>query len=377
MKIEERRQQIQDLTKELRGLVEAEKVDEAKAKKEELRKAKDLLVLEEEQEQEEMRDLQRQSKQNRKEDDNMEKREKNKELEYRALVKAMLGEKLNEEEQRAITDGNFNSNTSAIIPSEFINKVQTIKEGYKSLKNYCDVIPVTSDNGKMPVTSLEDELADLEEDTEMVETMLEVGEVDFKVSDKGLLKKVGNNLLKDSPVSFIDGVLAPNFAIASINKENKDICKVVNANSKVVTVGVEDKVEDVLAKTISKEIPTVRNGLVVITNPEGYSYLDNLRDDSGRKSDDISYGVDGTLFFKHKEVIEMADKTLPALGSSKKMVFYVTNLKTVPFFDREIMEIAKSTEAGFTANKTVVRAIERYDVKVNPNEKIKAKKIEA
>ena len=54
MKIEERRQQIQDLTKELRGLVEAEKVDEAKAKKEELRKAKDLLVLEEEQEQEEI-----------------------------------------------------------------------------------------------------------------------------------------------------------------------------------------------------------------------------------------------------------------------------------------------------------------------------------
>lgn len=376
MKIEERRQQIQDLTKELRGLVEAEKVDEAKAKKEELRKAKDLLVLEEEQEQEEMRDLLNQ-KRNGKDDENMEKREVNKELEYRALVKAMLGERLTEEEQRQITDGNFNSNTSSIIPSEFINKVQVIRDGYKALKNYCDVIPVTSDNGKMPVTSLDAELADLEEDTDMVETMLAVPEVDFKVGDKGLLKKVGNNILKDSPVNFIDGVLAQEFAVASVNKENKEICKVVNTNSKTVTVKAEEKVEDVLAKTISKEIPSVRNGLVIITNPEGYAYLDNLRDASGRKSDDISYGADGTLFFKHKEVIEMADKTLPTLTSLKTMVFYVVNLKTVPFFDRQQVEIAKSTEAGFIANKTLIRAIERFDVKANTVDEIKAKKIEA
>ncbi|MDB2089361.1 phage major capsid protein [Clostridium paraputrificum] len=376
MKIEERRQQIQDLTKELRGLVEEEKVDEAKAKKEELRKAKELLALEEEQEEEEMRDLLNQ-KRNGKDDENMEKREINKDLEYRALVKAMLGEKLNEEEQRQITDGNFNSNTSSIIPSEFINKVQVIRDGYKSLKNYCDVIPVTSDNGKMPVTSLDAELADLEEDTDMVETMLAVPEVDFKVGDKGLLKKVGNNILKDSPVNFIDGILAQEFAVASINKENKEICKVVGSNSKAVTVGAEAKVEDVLAKTISKELPTVRNGLVVITNPEGYAYLDNLKDANGRKSDDISYGADGTLYFKHKEVIEMADKTLPALTSQKTMVFYVVNLKTVPFFDRQQVEIAKSTEAGFVANKTLIRAIERFDVKANPNEKIKPKKIES
>lgn len=376
MKIEERRQQIEALTKELRSLVEAEDLDGAKAKKEELRKAKEFLAIEEEQEQEEMRDLLNQ-KRNGKDDENMEKREVNKELEYRALVKAMLGERLTEEEQRQINDGNFNSNTSSIIPSEFINKVQVIRDGYKALKNYCDVIPVTSDNGKMPVTSLDAELADLEEDTDMVETMLAVPEVDFKVGDKGLLKKVGDNVLKDSPVDFIDGVLAQEFAVASVNKENKEICKVVNTNSKAVAVAAEAKVEDVLATTISKEIPSVRNGLVVITNPEGYSYLDNLRDASGRKSDDISYGADGTLFFKHKEVIEMADKTLPALGSSKKMVFYVVNLKTIPFFDRQQIEIAKSTAAGFLSNKTLVRAIERFDVKANTVDKIKPKKIEA
>ena len=73
----------------------------------------------------------------------------------------------------------------------------------------------------------------------------------------------------------------------------------------------------------------------------------------------------------------MADKTLPTLTNLKTMVFYVVNLKTVPFFDRQQVEIAKSTEAGFTANKTLIRAIERFDVKANTVDKIKAKKIEA
>ena len=374
MTIEELRQKIEELKVEARALNEENKLDEAEAKINEMRdlskKLDNQIALEEE----EKRDLQSQ-KQNK---ERKEAREmNNKELEYRALVKAMLGERLTEEEQRQITDGNFNSNTGAIIPSEFINKVQIIRDGYKALKDYCDVIPVTSDNGKMPVTSLDAELADLEEDTDMVATMLAMPEVDFKVGDKGLLKKVGNNILKDSPVNFIDGVLAQEFAVASVNKENKEICKVVNTNSKAVAVAEEAKVEDVLATTISKEIPSVRNGLVVITNPEGYSYLDNLRDASGRKSDDISYGADGTLFFKHKEVIEMADKTLPALTSLKTMVFYVVNLKTVPFFDRQQIEIAKSTAAGFLSNKTLVRAIERFDVKANTVDKIKAKKIEA
>ena len=66
MKIEERKQQIEALTAELRSLVEAEDLDGAKAKKEELRKAKEFLVIEEEQEEQEKRDLQSQKKKERK-----------------------------------------------------------------------------------------------------------------------------------------------------------------------------------------------------------------------------------------------------------------------------------------------------------------------
>lgn len=371
MTIVELKQEIERLTSETRSLLDEKKINESKVKMEELRGLKESLKIQQELEEEEKRDLENQN-QSEKEVRNVDKN-----LECRALVKAMLGKNLTEEERKVITDGNFNSNTFAIIPSEFIDKVMLLREGYKSLKDYCDVIEVESDNGKMPIASLNDELADLEEDTAMIETMLDTKEIPFKVKDKGLLKKVGNNLLEDSPVSFINGVLAPNFAVASINKENKEICSVVATSAKSVTVGADAKVEDVLANTISKEVPAVRSGLVIITNNEGYAYLDNLKDAStNAKHKDISYDGD-TLYFKHKEVIEMSDKLLPALTSGKKIVFYVVNLKTVPFFDRKQIEIAKSTEAGFIANKTLIRAIERFDVVANPEVIAKPKKIEA
>ena len=366
----------QKLTNEATSLLNENKLDEAEVKMDERRSLKKKIKIQEEIENEEREQLKDKEKEFRKEDNIMEKRVDKKEIEYRALVKAMLGKNLSEEERAEITNGNFNSNTGAIIPSEFVNKVDLYRSGKKSLKSYCDVIPVTSDNGKMPAAYLDDELADLEEDIEMVETMVNMAEIDFKVTDKGLLKKVGNNVLDDGAVNFIDGVLAPNFATASINRENKDIMKVVGANSKVVTLAAEEQVEDALAKTISKADDNIADGLVIVTNGEGYSYIDNLRDGSGRKSDDVTY-VNGVLHFKNKEVIKMADTKLPTLTVGKTMVFYVTNLKTVKFFDRKQIEIAKSTEAGFKSNKTYVRAIERYDVKANPEEKIKAEKIEA
>lgn len=374
-KIEEIRENIETLTTELRSALDNKDLETAKSKKEELRQAKELLAIEEEINADEKRELENKVEE-RKVDDKMEQREISKELEYRALVKTMLGETLNEEEKRAITDGNFNSNTGSIIPQEFINKVEAIRNGYKSLKSYCDVIPVTSDNGKMPTCDLEGELADLEEDTDMIETMLAVPEIDFAVKDYGLLRKVGNNILKDSPVNFIEGILAPAFAVASINKENKRIVETVDTNSTNVTVGASDVVEDKLENVIAKALPSLKAGMVIITNPEGWAYLDQLRADDGHKDDRVTY-IGDTLYFKNKEVIAVEDKYLPSLSSGKTMVFYVANLKVIKFFDRQVIEIAKSTEAGFIANKTLVKAIERFDVAANVIAKTKAKKLEA
>ena len=61
MKINEIKEQIKNLTGEVRSLIDAKDIDGAKAKREELRAAKEMLKIEEELAEEEMRDLKSQS----------------------------------------------------------------------------------------------------------------------------------------------------------------------------------------------------------------------------------------------------------------------------------------------------------------------------
>ena len=48
----------------------------------------------------------------------------------------------------------------------------------------------------------------------------------------------------------------------------------------------------------------------------------------------------------------------------------------ITFFDREGLELAVSTEAGFTKNATYIRAIERFDAKKVDKEAMKYLEIE-
>lgn len=363
MKIEERKQEIEQLTNDLKSLIENRDVDGAKAKKEEIRKAQDLLKMEQELEENEKRELENQKNNKERGNDEMENREVNKELEYRALVKVMMGKELSEDEKRAVTTANVVSNSGAILPQGFINEVQILRKGYKALKDYCHVLPVETNTGKMPIASVGGELANLAEDTEMVKGMLTTTPVDYAVKDYGLLKAVENSVLEDSPISFIDGVVAVDFAESSVNTENKKIITLANSKATSLTLGTK-KIEAVLETQISKVVPSLRRGLIILTNAEGYAYIDNLKDAQGRRLDIVTEGANGELYFKGKEVIDMDDTLLPSLTETKTMVFYLVNLKAlVKFFDRKGYEISRSAEAGFTYNQTLIKVIERFDVK--------------
>ncbi|EPB8249076.1 hypothetical protein ACRTFC_000728 [Clostridium perfringens] len=89
MRIDELKEQVKTLTGEVRSLIDAKDIDGAKAKREELRQAKEMLALEEDLEQEEIRDLKRQ-KEERKDDLRMENRKCTKEMELRAIAGVAL-----------------------------------------------------------------------------------------------------------------------------------------------------------------------------------------------------------------------------------------------------------------------------------------------
>ena len=60
-------------------------------------------------------------------------------------------------------------------------------------------------------------------------------------------------------------------------------------------------------------------------------------------------------------IVPMSNAQLPNVSS--KIPFFVGNLvEAIKFFDRQQVTVDSSTEAGFSTNTLLLRAIERFDV---------------
>src|SRR5699024_9853024 len=108
--------------------------------------------------------------------------------------------------------------------------------------------------------------------------------------------------------------------------------------------------------------PAIAAGAIIITNQDGYDYLDQLEDGNGKPMLTDSLAHPGFKAFKGKTVVTMANQHLKS-PTGGKLSFYVGDLEEfLAFFDRGVYEMAVSKEAGFTRNATMMRVIERYDV---------------
>lgn len=360
MKLDERKNQIENLLKELREATESENLEVAKTKEEELRKAKELFEIEKKAE-EEQRKLDDMNKNiaPRKDDVKMDYK-----TEIRNVVRVLTG-KATAEQRATVKEGD----NGAILPDQFINEFEVLREGYPSLKEYCHVIPVTSSSGKMPTsTTGQNTLSNLSEDTEIPEGAISNNRIEYAVKDYGKIIPVTNNMLEDDVVNLVDNVIKPDFAEASVTKENEEILKAVKAVATKVTSATD--YEDV-AKAMDSVVPNAKANIVTITNVDGYVYLKNLKDGEGRPLNLVTV-VNGVDYFNGKPLITLSNEAVSA-SATTKYIFYVANLKeAVKFFDRKQIEIAKSTDAGFTKNNTIYRIIERFDAKQGSGRSVKS-----
>lgn len=350
-KIDEMMQQVTAMKEEARNLLNENKVEDAETKMTEIRALEKKITLQkelDEQEEREAGDKMNNEKRN-------EERKIDKDMEFRAIGKYLLGKDMTTEERASVNVGN----SGAILPQGFINQVQVLTSGYPSLKKYCHVIPVTTNTGKMPVSSgsTTKKLAKLATDTELVKEMLTTSPVEYAVEDYGKIIPVENSVLDDTTVDFFNGLIAPDFAECAVNSENEEIINIVKPNAAAFSATDYKGITKCLNTKIK---PSLLKNTVILTNQSGYDYLDGLTDSQGRPLLSDSLAVEGGKIFKGREVVVMDDTELPA--ATDKKVFYVVNLYAlVKFFDRKVYEIATSKEAGFTYNQTMVRVIERFD----------------
>lgn len=279
-------------------------------------------------------------------------KEEKRSLQLSAMSKVVRGISLSEEERDVMSA----TNNGAVIPQEFVNEFEKLKEGYPSLKSYCHVIPVVRNEGKLPVRSggSVTKLANLAEDTELVKAMMKTKPMAYDINDYGLLAPIDNSLLEDSQINFLEFV-NEEFAEYAVNTENGEI--ITQANAILATEEVKDYTE--IVKKINSLVPNARSRAVIVTNSIGRGYLDGLMDKQGRPLlKELSDG--GSLIFKGRDVVELDSTTF---NTGEEIKFIIADLKTlIKFMDRKQYLIDQSKEAGYTKNQTIARIIERFDV---------------
>ncbi len=333
---------------EIRGFLNAKSADGAEKAMGEKRNLEKLLKAAEELEEEEKRDLESQKKKKKKE----EKREEEVD-EFRAIVKSVMGEEITPEERATIKT----SDNSAVIPKQFVNQLQEIKKGFGSLKEYCDVIPVTKNDGTIPVVDLDqNELPEVKEGDNIVEGTLVTTDIAFKCAKHGLIQSLSSETVDDAEIE-IEGLAKKNFVEIVTACESSKILKIIKDNAaEVVGATGYENIETVM----DTALPAVKAGLITLTNTQGFAYLKNLKDKNGRPLNLVTE-IGGKYYFNGKELVAADDTLLPA--TKDKYVFYSLNWKeAVKYCDRKAVTIARSTEAGFKDDTVKIRILERFGV---------------
>lgn len=349
MNLQELREQLETKKAEIRGFLTEKKADEAEKAMEEKRNIEKLIKAAEELEAEEKRDLENQKN---KKEEGRNKMEKVSEM--RAITKKVMNQTLTEEERAIVTS----SDNAAVIPKQFINQLIEIEKGYGSLEEYVDVIPVTKNEGTMPVSIVDEtDLPDVLEGDSITDAALTTSDISFKCSKVGEIYTLTSEVVDDAEVE-IEGLASRNFTAKTVRTKNARIAKVIKDNAVAFTgVGSYEDINTV----IDKAVPAVKAGLATFTNPSGYSLLKNMKDAQKRPLNLVTE-INGKYYFNNKELV-VVDETLLPTEDTKIATFYVCNPKElVKMFKRKEVTIARSTEAGFNNDTVKVRILGRFGV---------------
>lgn len=246
-----------------------------------------------------------------------------------------------------------------LVPEQSEQTIKEFRRGKIALKDYVNVIPVGTMSGKFPVgTDQNGTLTSFEELNEIVQSDITFVQQNWSVLDYGDIIPISNTLLEDTTIDLMKYV-GGQFTKKAINTENAQIYALMKSASAKKT-GTEYKA---IKTALNKDLdPSIASTARVYTNQSGFDWLDNLEDENKRPLLTVSLTDPSKKLFSGKEIIVLPDALMAQ--TSGKYGFYVGDLsEAVNFYDRKGVEVAVSKEAGFTKNATLMRVVERFDVK--------------
>ncbi|MFA9375759.1 MAG: phage major capsid protein [Lachnotalea sp.] len=351
MDLNELRALIETKKTEVRSNLQNKEADKAAVVMEEVRTLKTQLAIQEELDEDEKDELRDQATKKK-----TEVRTKGTINEMRAAVKYALKGKtaLTEEERAAVNI----DNNAAILPEQFINDIQVLREGFPSLKQHCHIVKATSNHGKMPFAKIGGKkLTKYKSGTKLTGEAAATEEITYIIENYGSLVPIANDLQEDEAVNIVQDVIKPDFAEAAVNSENDEILTIVESSMVDKSTGATDYKG--VKKVIDGVLPTLRAKTIVITNLSGYVYLKSQRDKNDRDLELVK-NVNGVDYFENKPLVTLSDEELAA--TEGKLVFYVVNLYAlVKFFERKGYTVSTDSSVFFESDEVALKVQERFD----------------
>lgn len=297
---------------------------------------------------------------------------KNEDKSYKEVfMKAIRGQNLTHEEAsvmqeyKAALSENTGKDGGYIVPEDITTTINQLKQTVDSLEQYVNVQPVSTNKGartleKRAASTPFAPLSEYGKPNAMQEIASpEFDRLSYAIEDYAGFLPVPNDLLDDTDQA-LEEYLRQWIAKKSIATRNYLILQELNKLTKVDFVDYKG-IKTALNVTLDPAFAARAN---IFTNQDGFNYLDQLEDKNGRPLLQPDPTNPTRSLLSGKPVITLSNKTI-ATDKDGKAPFIVGNLKeAIILWDRKQLSIDMTKEGGnaWRTNTSEFRAIEREDV---------------
>lgn len=287
-------------------------------------------------------------------------------------IKAAVGKgALSDEDKEILNSMNEGTDEDGglTVPKDIRTAVKELRRSEDALENLVNVERVSTLSGSRVIERYADQTPfdNVDEAAQFPEVSTpQFEKIEYKVKKKGGILKVTQELLSDTAENII-GYLKKWIAKKAKATRNFMIVAKIREITKDAEVSVEGL--DELKKIFNILLdPAIALTAGVVTNQDGYNWLDTLKDKDGKyilQPDPTK--PTSTLLFGKYPVKKVSNKTMPsvAVEGGFKVPIVCGDLKeAITIFDRETLTVDISSSAGdlWGKDQTGIKVRERLDI---------------
>ena len=284
----------------------------------------------------------------------------------RAAIKKFTHKQLTEAENALLLPTTLSTSgengEGYILPQDIQTAIHKKIREYRSMRDVCGYIKTTALKGSFPIENFESvsglvDFTDGGSGTDV--TDIRFANVSFSLSEKAAFIKLSNTLLALTDNDLVAYIVEV-FAKKAVVTENEMAVATLKSNKTVKTIADWKALKSSTNKDLD---PAALYGLVYVTNQDGFDVLDSALDTSGRPILTVDPTQPSRKLFMGAPVVVFSNAMLPSSKATKNAdgyapIFYGNIAEGVKFVDLGQTAFATSSEAGFMSNTTIARLIE-------------------